>query len=102
MKELFEEVRKGTPHLFLGKSGLSEGFVENVKSLLKKKRIIKIKIQKGVFNKETLVDTIIELSKRTRSHCLDQRGRVFILSKKLIPDVHQPKRFTIEKKEDNI
>ncbi len=93
MKELFEQVREGNPLVFIGKEKLNESVISHVNEMLKKKKIIKLKFQKTIKDKKEMYEIIMELSIKTKSFCLDHRGRVFILSKKLIPAIHQPKKF---------
>ncbi len=93
MKELFEQVREGNPLVFIGKEKLNENVINHVNEMLKKKKIIKLKFQKSVQDKREMYEIIMELSIKTKSFCLDHRGHVFILSKKLIPAIHQPKKF---------
>lgn len=93
MKELFEQVQEGAPIIYIGKEKLNESVIKHITEVINKKKIIKLKFQKSVKDKEEMYQIIMELSVKTKSHCLDHRGHVFILSKKLIPEVHQPKKF---------
>ena len=96
MKELYEQVRESNPLVFIGKEKLNESVINHVNEMLKKKKIIKLKFQKSVKDKDEMYEIIMELSLKTKSFCLDHRGRAFILSKKLISGVHQPKKFDKE------
>ncbi len=65
----------------IGKSGLSPGFIENIKQLIKHHKIIKVKILQYI-SKEEVIEIANLLSQKTDSNLVLTRGRTFILEKK--------------------
>lgn len=81
LKELKSKARLLTPIVRIGKSGINDSLVAEVKKHLKKRNLIKIKVLKS-FRKEKLRDVANELAKRTGSELVDSIGFVFVLYKK--------------------
>ena len=82
--ERFKSVLLDKPHCILGKSGMTEEFVNHVITLLKRYKIIKVKALKSMATTSNMRDIAKHLSEQTNSHVIDLRGKTFILSKILI------------------
>jgi len=68
--------------LNLGKMGLKENFLAEVKAILNKHRKIKIKVMKSALEGRKTDDLAREVSAKTNSNLVDVRGHTFILEKK--------------------
>ena len=77
----FKEVLLSSPHVILGKKGLTDEFLAHVQRLLKRYKIIKIKILKSVATKSNIKNIADQISQATDSHVLDVRGKIIIVSK---------------------
>ncbi|MCL2157044.1 MAG: YhbY family RNA-binding protein [Methanobrevibacter sp.] len=66
--------------LNIGKAGINENVIEEIKRQLKSKEIVKLRFAKGIANeKEAYIDSIVS---DTKSKLVDLRGNVAILYKK--------------------
>ncbi|WP_067258865.1 YhbY family RNA-binding protein [Methanobrevibacter cuticularis] len=64
----------------IGKAGINENVIEEVKRQLKDKEIVKLRFAKNVADeKESYIDSIVQ---GTRSKLIDLRGNVAIIYKK--------------------
>lgn len=84
IKSLIKERRRGKVDIQLGKSGLTEGFVNEVKRRLKKQGIVKIRILKsylksGENDRRSIARKVAEL---TGARLIEVRGNTFILALK--------------------
>ena len=70
------------PVIRIGKNGLSEGAVEEIKKQLKKKKLIKIKILKSALISQNRKELAKELSEKTNSEIIEQVGLIIVLNKK--------------------
>jgi len=77
----FKKVLLSSPHVILGKKGLTDEFLAHVQRLLKRYKIIKIKILKSVATKSNIKNIADQISQATNSHVLDVRGKTIIVSK---------------------
>jgi len=65
--------------LNIGKAGINENVIEEIKRQLKSQEIIKLRFAKGIAHeKESLIDSIIT---ETKSKLIDLRGNVAIIYK---------------------
>lgn len=65
--------------LNIGKDGINENVIEEIKRQLKSKEILKLRFAKGIANeKESYIDNIIA---ETKSKLIDLRGNVAIIYK---------------------
>lgn len=80
----FKKALLSPPHCILGKSGITNEFINHVAKFLKRYRVIKIKALKTIATKSNIKDLANEISQLTNSDLLDVRGRIFILSFKSI------------------
>ena len=79
-KELVERAKLLEPVLRIGKSGLTEGVIAEIKKQLKKKKLIKIKLLKGALgNRKELAK---EIAAKTGSELVQQVGFVVVLHKR--------------------
>lgn len=68
--------------LNIGKAGVNDSFIEEIKRQLKEKEIVKLKFSKTVSDeKEELVGEIIS---KSRSKLVDLRGNVAVIYKKSV------------------
>jgi len=84
LSEKFKQVlTSSNTDCIIGKQGIegNPGFLDHVKNLLKKHKIIKIKVLKSALTNNSLKELAEKLSERTNSYILDVRGKKFILSK---------------------
>lgn len=78
MKEIFNQVLHGKPHIHIGKLGITDSIVDEIKKQYKKRKIIKVKfLNKGTFSDYREATEF--LAKITDSKVLDIRGKTCIL-----------------------
>ena len=65
----------------IGKSGITPALIEEVKSQLNKKNLVKIKANKGLFEKGDMKDVWTYISSETSSTVALARGNVAVLWK---------------------
>lgn len=66
--------------LNIGKAGINENVIEEIKRQLKSREIVKLRFAKGIADeKESHIDNIIT---ETRSKLIDLRGNVAVIYKK--------------------
>ena len=65
----------------IGKSGITPALIEEVKSQLNKKNLVKIKANKGLFEKGDMKDVWTYISSETGSTIVLARGNVAVLWK---------------------
>ena len=70
------------PVLRIGKSGLTEGVIEEIKKQLKKKKLIKIKFLKSVLEDNDKKKFAKEIASKTDSELVQQVGFVIVLNKR--------------------
>ena len=66
----------------IGKSGISESLVEEIDGQLKTRTLVKIKVNKGLFDKKGLEQAWAYLSSQTNSILVLARGNVGVLWRK--------------------
>jgi len=83
-----EEIKKEIPTIQIGKHGLTDNLIEEIKKNLKKKKEIKIKCLRFFCNslpeksnKEKISAVAQEISKKTNSRIVKQIGFTIILCK---------------------
>ncbi len=84
IKSLIKERRRGKVDIQLGKSGLTEGFINEVKRRLKKQGVVKIRILKsylksGENDRRSIARKVAELA---GARLIEVRGNTFILALK--------------------
>ena len=70
------------PVLRIGKNGLSEGTVNEIKTQLRKKKLIKIKLLTSFIQDKNKKDLIKEIASLTDSEVIESVGFVVVLNKK--------------------
>jgi len=76
----FKKVLLSSPHVTLGKKGLTNEFLTHVQQLLKRYRTIKIKVLKSVATKSNITRFANQISQETNSYVLDVRGKMIVIS----------------------
>ena len=71
--------RDFAPSVRVGKSGLTETLVEEIDAQLKKKGLVKIKLNKGLFEKGDIKSVWNYLAEQTSSVVVMARGNVGVL-----------------------
>ena len=67
------------PSVRVGKSGITESLVVEIDEQLSRKEIVKIKINRGLFKKEQIIEVWQHLSSETKSTIVTSRGNVCVL-----------------------
>ncbi len=76
----FKSTLSSQPNCILGKSGITNEFVNHVNKLLKRYKVIKIKALRSVATKSNIKELANKISELTNSYLIDVRGKIFILS----------------------
>jgi RNA-binding protein YhbY len=63
----------------IGKSGITDLLIEEIKSQLSKKSVVKIKINRGLFDKKDIKNVWKSLAEETSSTLVLARGNVGVL-----------------------
>lgn len=75
-KELMAQMGPQTPSVIIGKNGVTDAILEEIKSQLASKKIVKVSLPQNAEKKEEVVEVICTF---TNSTCIDLRGRKVIL-----------------------
>tara|TARA_B100001250_G_scaffold270251_1_gene233251 strand:- start:600 stop:866 length:267 start_codon:yes stop_codon:yes gene_type:complete len=67
------------PSVRIGKSGITENLIEEIDAQLAKKDIVKIKINRGLFERSQINDVWKHLAEATNSSIVSARGNVCVL-----------------------
>ncbi|MEJ6530719.1 MAG: YhbY family RNA-binding protein [Candidatus Poseidoniales archaeon] len=67
------------PSVRIGKSGITDLLIEEIKSQLSKKSVVKIKINRGLFDKKDIKNVWNSLAEETSSTLVLARGNVGVL-----------------------
>ena len=67
------------PSVRVGKSGITENLIDEIDSQLSSKEIVKIKINRGLFERSQIDDVWKHLSEETNSTIISARGNVCVL-----------------------
>ncbi len=81
-KELMEFVHNSTPVMILGKGGLTDNIIKDLKQHLKNKKLIKVKLLKSFVEGKNKKDLFNEIAERTDSELVHKIGFVIVLEKK--------------------
>jgi RNA-binding protein len=81
-KELKSRSKLLKPSIRIGKGGIDENQLNEIKKQLKKRELIKIKTLKS-YRDKNIKDIAKEVAKETNSELIDVVGFVFVLYKKL-------------------
>ena len=69
------------PTIRVGKSGLTNNLISEIKDQLSNKELVKVKINRGLFDKSDLGDVWAHLASTTESVLVSARGNVGVLWK---------------------
>lgn len=95
--ERYREIKNGRAQINIGKHGITPTFLDHLKIILKKEKIVKIKILKDISmeqGNEPLINKIIE---DMNVYVLDSRGNTFVISKRKFDGIHLPKKYLLLK-----
>ena len=81
-KDLKEKAKLLEPMIRIGKAGLSDGVIKEIKNQLKKKKMIKIKILRSCLKEKNKKEVAKELAEKTNSELIDRVGFIAVLRKK--------------------
>jgi len=70
------------PILRIGKNGLTDSVIEEIKKLLRKKRLIKVKILKTAMENINKKELVMDLVNKTDAVLIEAVGFVVVLAKK--------------------
>lgn len=80
--EMVKELRSEPATLILGKKGVTEEFVEEVKRQLKRKKVIKIRMLKSVLAEKSMDELASAIAIKANSRLLETRGNTMLLARK--------------------
>lgn len=81
IKILKIKAKEVSPTLRIGKNGINEGVLNEIKKQLKVKQLIKIKFLKSFFNENELKEVFTDIAKETESEIVDMIGHMLVLYK---------------------
>ncbi|MFX1563534.1 MAG: YhbY family RNA-binding protein [Promethearchaeota archaeon] len=81
-RELARVWAEEKPSIRIGKGGVDAGLVAEVKRLLKKKRIIKVRVLRSALAANEVDKLVAELAAQTSCEVCGRRGLVFVLARK--------------------
>ena len=85
MMEIFKETMRSKPKIRIGKKSITDTKIEEIKNLINKHSMIKIKILQSKADEiDLLIANILSI---TKYNLLDIRGSSFVLSKKLVKNL---------------
>ena len=82
MKAIKEKAKSLQPTVQIGKSGLTDAIIKEIKKQLSRKRLIKIKFLRSALEAKDKKQLAKEVTKKTNAELVDQVGFVVVLKKK--------------------
>jgi len=82
IKEQRSKAKNLQPSMQIGKSGITEGLVSELKTQLKNKKLIKVKFMKSFIEGKDRKQVAVDLAKKTDSVIVLQVGNTVVLAKK--------------------
>ncbi len=82
LKELKSKAVELKPIIWIGKSGLTDNAIKEIKIQLKKKKLIKVKFLKSIVKEKDKKELFNELASKTGSKVIHQVGFVVVLYRK--------------------
>ena len=76
------DTRSLKPMIRIGKTGISEGLLNEIKLQLRKKKVLKIKILKSALEMQKKQEIIQKIIKETKSELMSAVGLTFLLHKR--------------------
>jgi RNA-binding protein len=70
------------PFLQIGKNGVTESFITEVKNQLKKSRVLKVRMLKSALEEKDRKEIAAEVAEKAKADLLDVRGHTFTLKKR--------------------
>lgn len=70
------------PVLQVGKNGITESFIMEVRTQLKHSRVLKVRILKSALGEKDRKEIASEVAEKARASLLDVRGHTFTLKKR--------------------
>ena len=67
------------PSVRIGKTGITDNIVDEIRGQLKKRKLVKIKINKGIYDRDARIQVWEFLAKETSSMIVLSRGNVGVL-----------------------
>ena len=67
------------PSVRVGKAGMTESLIQEIDEQLSKKKVVKIKINRGLFQRDQIKQVWQHLSSETNSNIVTSRGNVCVL-----------------------
>jgi RNA-binding protein len=80
-KALRDKARNIRPLLRIGKSGLTEGVIKEMKAQLKKKKLLKIKLLKSALGNNEKKELFDEIIAKTNAELISKIGNVITIHK---------------------
>lgn len=81
-KKLKSDSKLLKPIINIGKNGLTDESIDHIKNILKKKKLIKIKLNKNIIESKSKKDIVIEIVEKTESELIDFIGFNIVLYKR--------------------
>lgn len=78
---LRKKAKAFTSLIQIGKNGLTNGLINEIKKQLRKKKLIKLKILKSALENKTRKEIANELLEKTGSELIEQVGHVIVITK---------------------
>ncbi|WXG40580.1 MAG: YhbY family RNA-binding protein [Candidatus Freyarchaeum deiterrae] len=79
--EIIKEIRSKSAALILGKNGVTEEFIGEVKRQLKRKKVLKIKVLKSLLVEKSVDEFASEVAAKSNSKLLETRGYTMLLAR---------------------
>ena len=70
------------PSVIIGKEGVDEGVVREVRRQLKRRGVIKVRVLRSALVEHSFEELVGELAARTSSRLCGRRGRVVVLARR--------------------
>ena len=74
-----EDIHELKPVIRIGKNGVTENIINDVKNLVKKKKIVKIKVLRSALNSETMKDIADKIVKEANLRIVQIRGHSVVV-----------------------
>lgn len=81
---MVKEVRSQSATIILGKKGVTDEFIEEVKRQLKRKKAIKIRVLRSILAVKGMDELTSEIATKTKSRLLETRGYTILLARRHI------------------
>jgi len=75
-----EDIHELKPVIRVGKNGVTENIINDVKNLVKKKKIVKIKVLRSALNSATMKDIADKIVEETNLKIVQLRGHSVVVS----------------------